>query len=139
MPKILLAVAAIAVVSAVFIFTRQATPKSTQTDPSTQVQSSSYFDYSPAAYTAAADKKRVLYFYATWCPTCGVANQDFTVNAAQIPPDVVIFRTDYDRETTLKTKYGVTYQHTFVQVDKNGNELAKWNGGGLPELLRNLK
>jgi hypothetical protein len=68
-----------------------------------------------------------------------VANQDFTTNSARFPEDVVVFRTDYDKETALKTRYGVTYQHTFVQVDANGNELAKWNGGGLAELLQNLK
>ena len=84
-------------------------------------------------------KKRVLYFYATWCPTCSVANEDFTVNAARIPQDVVIFRTNYDSEVELKRKYAITYQHTFVQVDENGNELAKWNGGGLTELISNLK
>lgn len=98
-----------------------------------------YVDYSPAVYAAAAGKKRVLYFYATWCPTCSVANEDFTVNAANIPEDIIVFRTDYDKETALKTKYAITYQHTFVQVDADGNEITKWNGGGLSDLLSNLK
>lgn len=107
--------------------------------PAQPQPNSRYVDYSPAAYGVATDIKRVLYFYATWCPTCSVANEDFTVNAAQIPEDVIIFRTNYDAETALKTKYGITYQHTFVQVDAAGNELSKWNGGGLTELIRNLK
>ena len=28
----------------------------------------------------------------------------------------------------LKKKYGVVYQHTFVQVDKDGNLIKKWSG-----------
>ena len=130
----------IAVIAGAILFV---TPKKSTVSPApaiAQVQSNGrYVDYSPAAYAAAAGKKRVLYFYATWCPTCSVANEDFTVNAAQIPEDIVIFRTDYDKETALKTKYAITYQHTFVQVDEAGNEISKWNGGGLSELLQNLK
>jgi len=33
-----------------------------------------------------------------------------------------------DKENDLRKKYGVTIQHTFVQIDENGNELAKWSG-----------
>ena len=141
MAKVLiLAGVGIAVVIGTVLFVA---PKKSTVSPApaiAQVQSNGrYVDYSPAAYAAAAGKKRVLYFYATWCPTCSVANEDFTVNAAQIPEDIVIFRTDYDKETALKTKYAITYQHTFVQVDEAGNEISKWNGGGLSELLQNLK
>jgi hypothetical protein len=35
---------------------------------------------------------------------------------------------DYDAATDLRTQYGVTVQHTFVQVDGQGNELAKFTG-----------
>ena len=141
MAKVLiLAGVGIAVVIGTVLFVA---PKKSTVSPApaiAKVQSNGrYVDYSPAAYAAAAGKKRVLYFYATWCPTCSVANEDFTVNAAQIPEDIVIFRTDYDKETALKTKYAITYQHTFVQVDEAGNEISKWNGGGLSELLQNLK
>lgn len=34
--------------------------------------------------------------------------------------------------------YGVTYQHTFVQIDENGDALAKWNGGDVEKLLSNV-
>ncbi len=37
-------------------------------------------------------------------------------------------KTDYDTERELKKKYGVTYQHTFVQVDAQGNQIKKWGG-----------
>lgn len=148
MLKVLLGGAAIAAIVAAALFWGSKiapTPTAVLTDvsPSVVVTSapvnSKYLDYTPEVYASSRDKRRVLYFFATWCPTCSVANQDFTVNSSQIPADVVIFRTDYDREIELKRKYAITYQHTFVQVDREGNELAKWNGGGLSELSRNIK
>ena len=36
-------------------------------------------------------------------------------------------------------KYGITYQHTFVQIDAEGKEITKWNGGKIDELLTNIK
>lgn len=98
----------------------------------------SYVEYSPATYAAAADKKRVLFFHATWCPTCKAANANFEDNLGKIPANVVLLKTDYDTETALKQKYGVTYQHTFVQVDAAGNAVTKWNGGGIEELIGNI-
>ena len=46
--------------------------------------SSRYVVYSKAAYDGASDKRRVLYFYATWCPSCKQANEDFTANPNKI-------------------------------------------------------
>ena len=134
----MLVAVAVAIALSIFIFPRKSSLPPSQPVTSSTTQSSRYIDYSPQSYAKAADKRRVLYFYATWCPTCSVANEDFTVNSSRIPEDAVIFRTDYDQETALKAKYGTTYQHTFVQVDKSGNELAKWNGGGLNELINQL-
>lgn len=109
-----------------------------QDDTAMMEKTGTYQEYSPTAFTAAADKKRVYFFHAKWCPTCKAANQEFSA-ATNIPAGVVLFKTDYDSETTLKSKYGITYQHTFVQVDSEGNEIAKWNGGGIKELAANLK
>lgn len=94
------------------------------------MEESSYVDYSPTAYAQAIGKKRVLFFHASWCPTCKEANTDFTSNSSNIPDGVVVFKTDYDTQQDLKEKYGITYQHTFVQVDDQGAEVTKWNGGG---------
>lgn len=101
----------------------------------------SYVDYSPTAVATATQNggKAVLFFHASWCPTCKVANQEFTSKAAQIPAGVTVIKTDYDSSTELKKKYGVTYQHTFVQVDSAGNELAKWNGGAIEQLKKEVK
>lgn len=98
-----------------------------------------YMAYSAANYENNRDKKRVLFFHATWCPTCKAANIEFENNLSKIPSDVVLLKTDYDSQTELKKKYSITYQHTFVLVDGDGNALKKWNGGGINELVVNTR
>lgn len=94
----------------------------------------SYISY--ADYTADQDKykdyKVVLYFHAPWCPTCQALDKIINANLDTIPAKTVIVKTDYDSSNELKKKYGVTYQHTLVQVDANGNKIKKWSGS--PEL-----
>ncbi len=114
-------------------------------DKMMRADSSRYVEYSKAVLDQSADKRRVLYFYATWCPSCKQANEDFTANPSKIPEDVVVIRTNYNdpntdqEEKDLARKYGITYQHTFVQVDSAGKELTKWNGGDTDELVTNTK
>lgn len=104
-----------------------------------------YIEYSETFFNSVSDKRRVLFFYANWCPTCRPADASFSENESQIPEDVVLFRINYndsntdDAEKDLAQQYGVTYQHTFVQIDGNGKEITKWNGGQIEELLANLK
>ncbi len=97
-----------------------------------------YIDYSQELYEASKNKRRVLFFFANWCPTCQAANADFNNNLSQLPSDVVLLKTNYDTESVLKEKYTITYQHTFVQVDEQGNEIKKWNGGASQELVQNI-
>ena len=107
--------------------------------------SSRYVTYSKSIYDETSSKRRVLYFYANWCPSCKVANQDFTANSNKIPEDVIVIRTNYNdtdtdqEEKDLAKKYGITYQHTFVQIDSQGKEITKWNGGKIDELLVKIK
>lgn len=86
-----------------------------------------YVDYTAEVLAAALEKKRVLFFYANWCPSCRQQDTNLQLSAAQIPPGLAIFKVDYDSETGLRQKYGVTLQHTFVLIDENGNELKQWN------------
>ena len=92
-------------------------------DESTVMEESRYIEYSPEKFAQASNKKRVYFFHASWCPTCKVANEEFSANPNGIPEDIVLFKTDYDTETELKRKFGITYQHTFVFVDENGKEI----------------
>lgn len=104
-----------------------------------------YVEYSPQVLTYSSGTRRVLFFYANWCPICRPADTEFQSRVNEIPQDVTLIRvnfndsdTDADEEA-LANKYAITYQHTFVQIDKDGNEVAKWNGGGLDQLLSNLQ
>ena len=104
-------------------------------------QTLNYIDYSAASLASAAQNggKPVIFFKARWCPTCQAADKAFTSHLDQIPAGVTILKADYDTEKDLKAKYGITYQHTFVQVDANGKELAKWNGGDIDNLTTHLQ
>jgi thioredoxin 1 len=106
---------------------------------------SRYVQYSKSALDSASDSRRVLFFYASWCPTCKPADASFTQNANKIPEDVTLIRVNYNdpetdqEEKDLAKKYGITYQHTFVQIDSAGEEVTKWNGGQIDELLSTIK
>lgn len=97
-----------------------------------------YKEYDEKIFIADSDMKRVYFFYADWCSTCRPLDVEISKRKEEIPEGVVIYKTDYDTETTLKQKYGITYQHTFVQVDENGEEVVKWTGGDMDELLTKI-
>ncbi len=88
----------------------------------------SYEAYAPAKLARAETGDVVLFFHASWCPSCRGLNADIEKNLGEIPSEVSILKVDYDTETELKKKYGVTYQHTLVQVDAEGNMINKWSG-----------
>ncbi|MBI5044553.1 MAG: thioredoxin family protein [Candidatus Levybacteria bacterium] len=110
-----------------------------------KLTNSRYIQYSKSALESALSTRRVLFFYASWCPTCKPADASFTANVSKIPEDVTLIRVNYNdpetdqEEKDLAKKYGITYQHTFVQIDSTGKEVAKWNGGQIDELLSHIK
>jgi thioredoxin 1 len=111
----------------------------------TNTSSSQYIKYEKNVIDDTKSERRVLFFYASWCPTCRPADADFTQNENQLPEDVTVIRVNYNdpdtdqEEKNLAQKYGITYQHTFVQIDEQGNEVTKWNGGKLSELVSRIK
>jgi thiol-disulfide isomerase/thioredoxin len=96
------------------------------TEP-TIIPSGIYTDYSQSGVTASAGKRQVLFFYASWCPSCRDHDANLQASVSDIPSDVAIFKLNYDNEIALRQKYGVTLQHTFVEIDDAGNELEQWN------------
>ena len=71
--------------------------------------------------------------FETWCPTCQETQKNLEADPAAIPAGLTIVKVDFDTSDELKRQYGVTTQHTFVQVDADGNELAKWTGSSTAE------
>lgn len=90
-----------------------------------QTNPNGYQDYDASA-VAQTDGKKILFFHASWCPTCKALDQN--IRAGVIPADLTIFKVNYDTADALRKKHGVTYQHTLVQVDSSGEQLKKWAG-----------
>lgn len=86
----------------------------------------SYSEYS-SEKVAGARWDIVLFFHASWCPSC--VSADKNMSSEEIPENLTLLKTDFDESTDLRKKYGVTSQHTFVQVDSEGNLIKKWVWG----------
>ena len=92
------------------------------------MKAGSYEAYSAGKIAKAATGDVVLFFHASWCPTCRAVDSDINARRKDIPASLTILDVNYDDSSALKAKYGVTYQHTFVQVDAQGNQIKKWQG-----------
>ncbi len=98
-------------------------------DTAMMTKAGSYESYDASKISmASATHDVVLFFRASWCPTCRAIDANIKANLKEIPVSLTILDVDYDKSTELKKKYGVTYQHTFVQVDAQGNLIKKWSG-----------
>lgn len=86
-----------------------------------------YADYAadPAAFSAGPV---VLFFHADWCPKCRETDANLTSDPASLPDGLTVVKIDFDAETALRQQYGVTVQHTFVQVDASGQKIGAWTG-----------
>ena len=104
------------------------------------VQTGLYIAYSPEKISLASQGPVVLFFKASWCPTCRALDADILANLDDIPKGMIILDVDYDSATALKQKYKVTYQHTLVQVDASRNQIAKWsNSLSLADVISHIK
>ena len=101
----------------------------TTTEPTeVSIMAGSYEVYAPAKLARADLGHVVLFFRAGWCPTCRALDADIKANFSAIPSNLTILDVDYDNSTELKRQYGVTYQHTLVEVDSKGRMIKKWSG-----------
>jgi thiol-disulfide isomerase/thioredoxin len=98
-----------------------ATPESTSNETaSTGV----YTEYEPGVLAASDAEHRILFFHATWCPSCRALDADIAENENTIPTDVAIYKVDFDTATELKQQYGVTTQHSVVVVNQDGTAVS---------------
>ena len=89
------------------------------------------YEADPATFHQAGDV--VLFFNASWCPTCKATVE--SLDADGVPAGLTVVSVDYDAANDLRKQYGVTVQHTFVQVDQQGNQLAKFSGAPSGEAI----
>ena len=82
-----------------------------------------YADYSESTL-ASAEGEKVIFFHAPWCSQC--RSIESGIKADGVPDGFTILKADYDSETKLKQKYGVTLQTTFVKLDKDNNLVKKF-------------
>jgi thiol-disulfide isomerase/thioredoxin len=89
-----------------------------------------YVPYSSTAVsTYAAQGDVVLFFRAGWCPSCRALDADIVSNIKTAPAGLTILDVNYDTATELRQRYGVTTQHTLVQIAADGTLIKKWSGG----------
>jgi thioredoxin 1 len=106
-----------------------ASPASKSTTPIVTKAEGVYTAYNASALLKADQSPTVIFFHASWCPTCKAAEGDINANMEQLKKSgVQILKTDFDTSTELRKKYGVTSQSTFVKVDSKGNELKQGQG-----------
>jgi hypothetical protein len=82
----------------------------------------------------AAKGPAIVWFHAEWCPVCHHTMTNFRARWHEVQPGITLVIADYDAESDLKTRYGITYQNTFLQIAADGSKLAVWNGGGIEAL-----
>lgn len=93
-------------------------------------------DAAPGAYVSWADYDAdrgshagntvVLFFHASWCPDCRATEE--ALDAEGVPAGLTVVKVDFDTATDLRRAYGVTVQHTFVQLGQDDDPVHKWTG-----------
>jgi thiol-disulfide isomerase/thioredoxin len=86
------------------------------------------------ARMTAAKSPALLFFNASWCPSCRTAVADIASRSSELG-EITVILVDYDSEKELKRQYNVTSQHTYVQIDEDGEAVTAWNGGGVDQIL----
>ena len=109
--------------------------------PELLMDRANYLNYSEQNFSSSRKLGRsVLFFAATsWCNTCSDLDKELKKKSNLLPPDVTVLKVDYDNEAQMKNKYNIMTQHTIVVLDMGGNELIRWVGGDLGEMIRKLE
>jgi thiol-disulfide isomerase/thioredoxin len=102
---------------------KPAEPKSDNATITPQASPGKYVDYTSSIISETKGTK-LLFFHAPWCSQCKKIEAD--IRQTTLPNNVTVIKIDYDTNQSLRQKYGVTLQTTFVRVDDNGNLVEKF-------------
>lgn len=127
--------------SGMFADTETETEQSPATTQGSNQNAGAYIPFE--TYNSSKDKYAntnvVLFFNAAWCSKCKKARDNFEASRKQIPEDLTIVMVDFDTSIELRKRYGVTVQHTLIQIDRAGEVLAKWSGSvTVAEIVKQL-
>lgn len=95
-----------------------------------QAQPGTYTVYSEEAINSTPGTK-LLFFHAPWCPQC--RQIESSIEKDGIPSGVTVFKVDYDSNQSLRQKYGVTIQTTFVKLNDAGEKQASYTAYQEPD------
>jgi hypothetical protein len=96
-------------------------------------------DYEADKVSAAVDERIVLFFYAGWSEKSREVAMNIATNSDQIPAGILILKVDFDRRLSLRGKYKVIAENTFVEVNHEGREVNQWSGSAtLAEMIMEL-
>lgn len=97
-----------------------ATSNDAQVTEAAVTAKNSYVKYSDELFESLKGKQKfVLFFHASWCPTCRKLDKNINANLDKLPENAIL-KIDYDTATELKKEYGIRVQHTLVFYDVNG-------------------
>lgn len=98
-----------------------------------------YSDYSEEKFIALKGKEKfVLFFHASWCPTCRGLDSDIEENSNELA-NAKILKANYDKETKLKKQYEIRVQHTVVFFDQEGNVTETIIGASIEDIIKFFK
>ncbi len=92
--------------------------------PKTTPVKGAYIAYSDQAFADHATARRILFFHADWCPQCRAL--DASLRSGGVPDGTIIYKLNYDTNQSLRSRYTVTLQTTFVEVDTTGAKVKSY-------------
>jgi len=105
--------------------------------PAAEVSTSMYKTFTASAEEAVkGNEPYVLFFHFAWCSTCKALDKDLTAQASDLKGTVL--KADFDADTELKAKYGVTTQHSILFFNKEGELTDRKVGIRAAELISTL-
>lgn len=89
-----------------------------------------YLPYSSEtlATALAGGGETILFFHASWCPTCRAFDKEATAYTGAVPEGLTILKIDYDSAKELRKEYRVIRQHTFIALNADATERKRFAG-----------